>query len=159
MPESNDRHMELILWRHADADDNEEDLSRKLSAKGHRQVARVARWLHQRLPARYVVYTSPAERAKETAVALGVETKVSKRLAPDASVTDVLDLVGWPNRTGSVAVVVGHQPTLGRVAAHLITGVEGDLSIRKGGLWWIVRRDREGKPNVVVRAVISPDVL
>lgn len=151
--------MELILWRHADADDEEEDVSRKLSAKGHRQVARVARWLHQRLPTRYIVYTSPAERARETAVALGVEAKVSKRLAPGASAADVLDLVGWPNRTGSVAVVVGHQPTLGRVAAWLMTGAEGDLSIRKGGLWWIARRDREGKPNVVVRAVISPDVL
>ncbi|TAK49581.1 MAG: histidine phosphatase family protein [Betaproteobacteria bacterium] len=151
--------MELILWRHADADEDEEDLSRKLSAKGHRQVAWVASWLQQRLPTRYIVYTSPAERAKETAVALGVETKVTKRLAPGAAVADVLELVDWPNRTGSVAVVVGHQPTLGRVAAYLMAGVENDLSIRKGGLWWIARRDREGKPNVVVRAVISPDVL
>ncbi len=105
------------------------------------------------------VFTSPAERAQETAMALGVEAKVCERLAPGAAVSDVLELVDWPNRTGSVAVVVGHQPTLGRVAAYLMAGVEQDLSIRKGGLWWIARRDREGKPSVVVRAVISPDVV
>ena len=159
VPKSNDGRMELILWRHADADENEEDLSRKLSPRGHRQVAWIAGWLQQRLPTRFAVFTSPAERAKETAAALGVETKVCERLGPGAGVADVLDLIDWPKRTGSVAVVVGHQPTLGRIAAYLMTGVETELSIRKGGLWWIARRDREGKPNVVVRAVISPDIL
>ena len=45
------------------------------------------------------------------------------------------------------------------MAAYLIAGVEADWSIRKGGLWWITRREKEGKFNVVVRAVVSPDIL
>jgi phosphohistidine phosphatase len=155
----NDRRMELILWRHAEADDAECDLSRRLSAKGHRQAAWVAAWLQHRLPTRISVFTSPAEGARETALALAMDARVSERLAPGAAVSDVLELVDWPNRAGSVSIVVGHQPTLGRVAAHLIAGVPAELSIRKGGVWWIARRDREGKPSVVVRAVISPDVL
>ena len=152
--------MELILWRHAEADDQVAgNLSRPLSARGHRQVAWMAAWLQQRLPTKFHVYTSPAEGAQQTCAALGAGTKVSDRLLPGGSVAELLDLVGWPDRAKPVSFDVGPQPLLGRVAAQLLTGVETDLSIRKGGLWWIARREREGKPNVVVRAVVSPDVV
>jgi phosphohistidine phosphatase len=53
-------------------------------------------------------------------------------------------------------IVVGHQPTLGRVVARLL-GNEADLSIQKGALWWIEARDKAGKSGVRVRAVVSPD--
>ena len=38
--------MELILWRHAEAEDAEPDLTRNLTSKGNRQAALMARWLH-----------------------------------------------------------------------------------------------------------------
>ena len=38
-------HMDLILWRHADAEDGMPDLERKLTRKGHKQAEAVARWL------------------------------------------------------------------------------------------------------------------
>src|SRR3989304_4024273 len=44
--------MELILWRHADAEEGERDLERKLTGKGRKQATRVARWLQHRLPFR-----------------------------------------------------------------------------------------------------------
>jgi phosphohistidine phosphatase len=55
-------------------------------------------------------------------------------------------------------VVVGHQPDLGRALAELL-GAQAGLSIKKGALWWISNRVRDEKDQVVVRAVVSPDLL
>ena len=35
--------MDLILWRHADAEDGADDLARQLTAKGRKQAARVGK--------------------------------------------------------------------------------------------------------------------
>jgi phosphohistidine phosphatase len=56
-------------------------------------------------------------------------------------------------------VVVGHQPDLGRAAAYLVAGEAGGWSVRKGGLWWISNRMRDGDSQIVVRAVIAPDLV
>ncbi len=56
-------------------------------------------------------------------------------------------------------MIVGHQPTLGEVVARLIGGAEGDLSFKKGAIWWLQSRERDGASEVVVRAVLSPDLL
>ena len=56
-------------------------------------------------------------------------------------------------------VVVGHQPTLGRVAALLLTGDAADWSVRKGALWWFTYRIRNGNTETVLRAVIAPDLV
>src|SRR5436190_21449722 len=37
--------MDLILWRHADAEPGEPDIGRRLTAKGLKQAERVAAWL------------------------------------------------------------------------------------------------------------------
>jgi phosphohistidine phosphatase len=148
--------MDLILWRTAEAEENSQDLERKLTAKGRRQCERVAGWLDQRLPARFAVIASPAARALQTAQALGIPVKSEKALAPGASPRDVLEVAGWPHYKG-VVIVVGHQPDLSGVLAELFSG--GRWSVRKGGLWWVTNRVRKEQPQVVVRAVISPDLL
>ena len=149
--------MELILWRHADAEPGVDDLERKLTAKGRKQAARVAGWLHAHLPSRFSVHSSPAKRALQTARALDAPIKTSELLAPERSAADILRAVDWPNRD-EVVIVVGHQPTLGRVVARLV-GADAEVSIQKGALWWIEARDKTGKPAVVVRAVMAPDFV
>jgi phosphohistidine phosphatase len=150
--------MDLILWRHADAEPGSRDLERKLTARGRKQAERVAAWLVARLPGRYAVLVSPARRARETADALGVRYKVVERLAPGAAPRDILEDSGWPSHKGAV-IVVSHQPDLGRVAALLTSGVERDWSVKKGGLWWLSNRERDGKAQIVVRAVLAPDLI
>jgi phosphohistidine phosphatase len=149
--------MELILWRHADAEPGVDDVERKLTAKGRKQAARVAGWLHAHLPAKFTVYSSPAKRALQTAKALDMQPTVSDLLAPDRSAADILRAVDWPSRD-ELVIVVGHQPTLGRVVARLL-GSSGELSIQKGALWWIEARDKDGSAGVRVRGVIAPDFL
>jgi phosphohistidine phosphatase len=150
--------MDLILWRHADAAEGGRDLERKLTAKGRKQAARMAEWLVARLPSKYAVVASPARRARETADALAVRYKISERLAPGAAPADILEAAGWPSQKGSV-IVVGHQPDLGRAAAVLLSGAEAEWSVKKGGLWWLSNREREGEAQVVVRAVLAPEFL
>jgi phosphohistidine phosphatase len=55
-------------------------------------------------------------------------------------------------------VLVGHQPVLGRLAALLVHGVEADWTIRKGAVWWIAQRERDGQPQVYLKAVMSPEL-
>ena len=150
--------MDLILWRHAEAEEGANDLARELTPKGEKQAARMAEWLLQRLPARFLLISSPAARAQQTAQALGMPAKTAKELAPGAAVSAILKVSGWPDYKGTV-VLVGHQPDLGQAAAFLVCGVQGGVSIKKGGLWWLSDRTRDDGAQVVVRAVASPDLL
>jgi phosphohistidine phosphatase len=150
--------MDLILWRHAEAEDGAPDLERRLTAKGHKQAARVAEWLLQRLPAKFAVLASPALRAQETAQALGAPLKTVAALAPGASARAVLEAAGWPDRKSAV-VVVGHQPDLGPTAAYQLSGADAPWSRKKGGAGWLSSRTREDTAQVVVRAVVAPEFV
>ena len=77
--------MELILWRHADAEEGADDLARRLTKKGEADAAAMAKWLRGRLPRDFTVAASPAVRAQQTAEALGVPIKTDRTLAPGAS--------------------------------------------------------------------------
>ena len=150
--------MDLILWRHAEAEEGGADLERALTPKGRKQAERVAEWLLQRLPGKFSVLASPAIRAQQTAEALGVKFRTVKPLAPGAAMKDILEAAGWPDHKGAV-VVVGHQPDLGHAASFLLCGSPADTSIKKGGLWWLSDRVRDEENQVVVRSVVSPDLL
>ena len=150
--------MELILWRHTEAEDALPDLTRELTGRGRKQAARMADWLNPRLPPDIRILVSPATRAVQTAQALGREYEQVPALAPGASAEDVLAAAGWPDAAYPV-LIVGHQPTLGQVAMRLLTGQAGDLAVKKGGIWWFQRRGRAGQLQVVLRAVAGPDWL
>ena len=150
--------MDLILWRHAEAEPGEPDLGRRLTAKGLKQAERMAAWLDQHLPDGARVIASPADRAQQTALALQRKFKTVDEIAPGASVAAVLAAAGWPESRDTV-VVVGHQPTLGAVASFLLSGEEAYWTIRKGAVWWLSNRDRGGASAIVLRVAISPDFV
>lgn len=150
--------MDMVLWRHADAEEGFPDEIRALTPRGRKQAARMAAWLEKHLPARYRLLASPATRTRQTADALGHPYKTDARLAVGASPADVLATAGWPERGGTV-VVVGHQPTLGQTAALLLTGQVRNLSVRKGSLWWLSHRFRDDQGGILLRAVAAPDLL
>jgi phosphohistidine phosphatase len=54
-------------------------------------------------------------------------------------------------------LVVGHQPTLGLAAGYLLAGLASSWTVRKGSVWWLRRRERQGRIEVVLHAVISPE--
>jgi phosphohistidine phosphatase len=147
--------MDLILWRHAEAADSAPDHSRELTARGVKQAAKVAAFLHRNLPEDHRVLVSPATRAQQTASALTGHFTLAPTIAPGASAQDVLQAARWPDAGGTV-LIVGHQPTLGEVAAQLL-GCEDTASIKKGSIWWFSQK--EGSEQISLRLVISPDFL
>ncbi len=145
---------ELLLWRHADAEDGAPDSGRALTKKGLKQAKQVATWLKPRLPGDCLILVSPAKRAQQTAAALDLPFTTEQRIGTQANAADIIAASGWPRRKGAV-LVVGHQPTLGRVAADLLAGEAAGWTIKKGALWWFSNRAGE----VILRAVVSPDLL
>jgi phosphohistidine phosphatase len=150
--------VDLVLWRHAEAEPGEPDLGRRLTAKGHKQAERVGEWLERRLPDTARILVSPADRAQETALALKRKFRTVDEIGPGASASAVLQAAGWPDSREAV-VIVGHQPTLGAVASFLLSGEEAYWSIRKGAVWWFSDRDKSGAASVVLRVVIGPDFV
>ncbi|HVK55462.1 MAG TPA: phosphohistidine phosphatase SixA [Burkholderiales bacterium] len=150
--------MNLILWRHADAEDGTPDIKRRLTEKGKRQARLMAEWLRGHLPDNVRVLVSPAVRARQTADALGMDYSILDEVAPDVAPSTLLAAAGWPTAGDSV-LVVGHQPTLGMAASQLIVGDESLLNMKKGAIVWIVREEgSEGATNVL-KAAMSPEML
>lgn len=150
--------MELILWRHAEAEMGEPDEGRALTAKGHKQAWKMAEWLDHNLPNSCKILVSPATRTVQTAEALGRKFKIVDDLSPESTVEKILAATNWPDSREPV-LVIGHQPTLGQLAATLVTGSPQDWTIRKGNVWWIVQRERGDISGNFVRAVMAPDLL
>ena len=150
--------MDLILWRHAEAEDGQPDGERVLTAKGEKQAAAMAAWLKPRLPDATRILVSPAQRAQQTARALARDFVTAPEVGVGVSAGSLLAAAGWPEG-GEAVLVVGHQPTLGEVAAQLMAGVDTTWSLKKGAVWWFSHRLRDGQPETVLRLVMAPEFL
>ena len=155
--------MDLILWRHAEAHEGEDgldDLERALTPRGEKQAQQMAAWLATHAPENLRIIASPAKRCQQTTQALGQPFDTDPRLTPDQDVTALLAAVNWAdgNENARPAVlVVGHQPTLGRTAALLLSGSEANWSIRKGALWWLTQRTRHDETQTLLRTAIPAE--
>lgn len=149
--------MDLILWRHAEAEYGIQDLARALTPHGEKQARVMARWLREHLPEGTRVLVSPARRTQQTAASLARDFETVEALAPGAEADAVLAACAWaPHQPGAV-LVVGHQPTLGEVAGRLL-GLRDGVAVRKGAVWWFTGRDRVRSP-VVLTACLPPSLL
>ncbi len=149
--------MELILWRHAEAEVGEPDLSRALTAKGLKQAAKMGAWLDRHLPHGAKILVSPARRTLQTAEALGRKFKAVPELGPEADPQTLLKAANWPDSREPV-LIVGHQPILGQTAALLITGIAQDWSIRKASAWWIAHKERGDNAANYLKAIMTPEL-
>ena len=112
----------------------------------------------RQLPDGTRVLSSSARRTDETVRALGRRYKALDELRPGATADQLLKLVAWPLAKVPV-LVVGHQPTLGQVAAQLLGLPEGECAIKKGAIWWLRSREREGEHQTVVVAVLTAELV
>ena len=148
--------MDLILWRHAEAEDEApggDDLQRALTQRGEKQAARMAVWLDRQITDGLKILCSPALRCEQTVAPLGRKYKIRDEIAPGTTAQAILDAAQWPDAKQAV-LVVGHQPVLGETAALLLGSKEG-VSIRKGAVWRFRSRD----DGVVLLATMSPDMV
>ncbi len=153
--------MDLILWRHAEAEDpweGQDDLNRELTTRGEKQAKRMAGWLDRQLPEVTRILVSPAKRTEQTAQALERKYKVRPELAPGCTVAQLLASAQWPESKHTV-LIIGHQPVLGQTIAQLLGLSAHECAVKRGAVWWLRNRERDAQSQTVVVTVQSPEVL
>jgi phosphohistidine phosphatase len=153
--------MDLVLWRHAEAEDwvpGCDDRQRVLTTRGVKQAARMAAWLDRQLPDGARVFVSPALRTEQTVTALGRKYKTKSELDSDGTAAQLLSIAQWPDGKGTV-LIVGHQPVLGQVIAQLLGLNANDCAVKKGAVWWLRNRERESMTQTVVVTVQAPEIV
>ena len=156
-----ERHMDLILWRHAQAEEGFPDLARQLTEKGQIQAEKMAQWLRTQLPKDQTdttILVSPSKRTQQTASALSHNFETVQEIGPGASANQILAAANWPY-AGGTAIVVGHQPTLGETALTLLTQLPAGLTFKKGAVWWFRYQKKENAAEVVLLTVKYPSML
>ncbi len=105
--------MQIILWRHAEADDNyHRDLSRELTPRGHRHAKQTAQYLSKPLiDARF----NPGSRVKHV----------------EGALKSLLDIHARP------IVLVAHQPFLGQVASLFVRCDCMSQPVKKSAIYWL----------------------
>lgn len=153
--------MELILWRHAEAEDGSKDLARALTDKGQTQAKMMVKWLKPRLPKNHQLWVSEAVRSQQTAAVLSDQYTVYPQLNPDVPHEAVMRLL-YETHWQKNLVIVGHQPWIGRVCAGLMGcrhAPSMDWSVKKGALWWFEIKGGEAALTVKIKAVMHPTLL
>lgn len=153
--------MDLIFWRHAEAQlESAEgtDLGRPLTARGEKNAKRVAAWLNKQLPEATKIWVSPALRTVQTAMTLGRKYRIREELAPESTTDALLGAIQWP-ASKMTTLVVGHQPLIGKTIAQLLGLTEQEVAVKKGAVWWLRYREKEGEGRTVVVTVQTPELL
>ena len=153
--------MDLILWRHAEAQEPDEgmsDVERALTRRGQQQASRMAAWLDRQLPEGTRILASPAVRTVQTARALLRKFKPHDELLPGAAPEALLRVAGWPDGKGPV-LIVGHQQTMGQTIAQLLGTTDPECAVKKGAVWWLRSRERGGAAQTVVVTVQTAELL
>lgn len=117
---------QLVLVRHAKSawPDDVADHDRPLAARGRRDAPEIGRWLTGAGVRPEVAYISSATRARATFELLAAELSSPVREIVtddiyDASTGDLLDLVRGVDDAVMSALLVGHNPGIGTLAAML----------------------------------------
>ena len=153
--------MDLILWRHAEAEvlaPGGSDSERTLTKRGQRHAARMAQWLDVHLPESIRVLSSPALRCTQTADALGRNYKPRDELALNANVNEILSLLKWPTQQRPV-LLVGHQPLIGELVSALLGSETCNVSVSKGSVIWMRSNSSELTSETRILVVQSPKFL
>ena len=156
--------MRVFIIRHAIAADRSPDVpddSRPLTRRGKRRFRRAARGLARLFASPEHLLTSPLVRARQTARIAGRAWKndfKEENALAGGSIQDV-DAVLRRYQPGSTVALVGHEPQVSELLAHLVGSTHADrLTFKKGGVAVV---DLPAGPDGVgvLLAVLPPRIL
>lgn len=122
---------ELLLLRHAKSDWGSgaaSDFERPLARRGKRDAPRVGEWLYREGLVPNQVLSSPAQRARQTALKVCKALDIKKKAICwepaiyDASLAELLAVLGRCPATARTVLLVGHNPGLEELLRHLTGG-------------------------------------
>jgi phosphohistidine phosphatase len=142
------RHIELYLVRHAIAAERgaewPDDTERPLTKRGIGRFRECVQGLRELDAAVDEIFASPLVRAKQTADILSAgmsgkpPVKTLAALAPGHSAQQVMTQLAKAAKRRRIALV-GHEPELGELAAHLIGASSAMPSRRAASAAWTLR--------------------
>lgn len=136
--------MRVILFRHGPAGRRDaarwpDDSERPVTKRGLERTARAAAGLRHFLEGESRVFTSPLARARQSADLVGesaapdAPVEVLEALAPGSAYRETLRRLADLD-AGATAVLVGHEPHLGKLAGVLLFGAPAtNLALKKAG--------------------------
>jgi phosphohistidine phosphatase len=155
--------MDIWLLRHAMAEERSasgRDEDRELTSDGLKRARAVARGIAALDPGIGLILTSPYRRARQTAEpaaeALGLKGSLreSRALEPNRPPEEILAEVEGLETDG--VLLVGHQPHLGILLGHLVTGGRSEIPLKKAA---VARVTIEGGGKGALRALLPARVL
>lgn len=148
--------MRIILVRHGEADaetpEGLGDEARALTAKARAVTANHFAALAERIGPVSLILTSPLVRTVQTAQLLSVALhhegplKAHRSLLPDMPVGTLEPLI--TEHAGQNFVLVGHQPSMGALAAHLLGMQSFPKPVNPGTVIALERNEAEASPVV-----------
>ena len=153
--------MNLILWRHAEAEYGPPDLERQLTIKGHHQAETMATWLQNHLPENYQVWASQAMRSQQTAGYLNKKPTILSTINPNIDARSLPRLLENVSDNATI-IIVGHQPWIGEFCSYLLNGQWHDghyWSVKKSGFWWFQVKVTESGYTAKLKAALTPCIL
>ncbi|MCE7054586.1 histidine phosphatase family protein [Algoriphagus sp. AGSA1] len=114
----------LFLLRHGEAGfSNGSDFQRQLTEKGRENLTRMAKNLREDLKNIDLLYCSTAERTMETAELVGSElvikeSKFTKEIY-QGDLRNIIEILEKTPKTVETCLLIGHNPTLSLLLAHL----------------------------------------
>jgi phosphohistidine phosphatase len=130
---------ELLILRHAKSDWDsgaDSDFDRPLAKRGKKDAPRVGGWLYREGMIPEHIVSSPAERARATAIKVCKRLDLSKKgivwdeAIYEADLPALLDVLSRVPDKAPLVMLVGHNPGLEQLLLHL-TG--GDLDVPDDG--------------------------
>ncbi|HEY9277552.1 MAG TPA: histidine phosphatase family protein [Methylotenera sp.] len=153
---------DIIVWRHAEAEDvssSGKDTDRALTKRGRKDAVSMAKWLYQHLPTVTLVLCSPAKRCLETAAALSalnqVQIKIEDFLSVDSSVEQIANALA-SKYSGKTVLLIGHQPNLGLLIVRLLGMHQSAGVVKKGSVCWVRQRTDGDAKSYYIYAVQQP---
>ncbi len=138
-----DPYFEIYLVRHGLAGqfgDYADDSRRPLTEDGQKKTRKVAQRLYDLGLHFDRIYTSPYERADQTAQilhssGLGESIERWEALQPDGDRIRSIEQLSGDRKAGRRVAIVGHEPDLSQLAEMLVFGTaQGGLLLKKAGI-------------------------
>jgi phosphohistidine phosphatase len=156
-PQMTGRSMQLLLIRHAIAEDRFEfartgqlDYYRPLTERGRERMMRGAAGLRTLVPEIDVLATSPLTRAVQTAeIVAAAYGGLRIEHADSLAAGDLRAFLDWLGECGpdDVVAAVGHQPHMSDWAAWFLTGGRHDFTVVKKGAGMLLEFPDSLKPG------------
>ena len=153
--------MKLYLVQHGHAVSKQEDPERPLSDKGLADLARIADFIKPlKIEVKYLWHSSKA-RALQTAEILTNVVKIKKACSERDGLNPNDEIIAIEKdiiKAGDNVMVVGHMPSLGKLASELLSGsvAANTVQFRQGG---ILCMNYDKDTGWQIEWMITPDLL